>query len=89
MAFYNIYNSPQTGCVSSVDYGMLYLEITGLLIGHTLLEWTSQFVPNGYSISYMIFCPQILTTHAMEEADHLCTRIGIMNFGKLRCLESH
>ena len=22
----------------------------------------------------------------MEEADHLCTRIGIMNFGKLRCL---
>ena len=29
---------------------------------------------------------QILTTHAMEEADHLCTRIGIMNFGRLRCL---
>ena len=22
----------------------------------------------------------------MEEADYLCTRIGIMNFGKLRCL---
>jgi ABC-type multidrug transport system ATPase subunit len=22
----------------------------------------------------------------MEEADHLCTRIGIMNFGRLRCL---
>ncbi len=22
----------------------------------------------------------------MEEADQLCTRIGIMNFGKLRCL---
>ncbi|XP_065901244.1 ABC transporter A family member 9-like [Dysidea avara] len=30
----------------------------------------------------------ILTTHAMEEADHLCTRIGIMNYGKLRCLGS-
>jgi ABC-type multidrug transport system ATPase subunit len=28
----------------------------------------------------------ILTTHAMEEADHLCTRIGIMNYGRLRCL---
>lgn len=22
----------------------------------------------------------------MEEADHLCTRIGIMNYGRLRCL---
>lgn len=33
----------------------------------------------------------ILTTHAMEEADHLCTRIGIMNYGQLRCLgtQSH
>ncbi|XP_065901227.1 ABC transporter A family member 9-like isoform X2 [Dysidea avara] len=30
----------------------------------------------------------ILTTHAMEEADHLCTRIGIMNYGKLCCLGS-
>lgn len=28
----------------------------------------------------------ILTTHAMEEADHLCTRIGIMDYGRLRCL---
>lgn len=24
----------------------------------------------------------------MEEADHLCTRIGIMNYGRLRCLGS-
>ena len=24
----------------------------------------------------------------MEEADHLCTRVGIMNHGKLRCLGS-
>ena len=24
----------------------------------------------------------------MEEADHLCTRVGIMNRGKLRCLGS-
>ena len=31
---------------------------------------------------------QILTTHDMEEADHLCTRVGIMNHGKLRCLGS-
>ena len=30
--------------------------------------------------------PQFLTTHATEEADHLCTRIEIMNFGRLRCL---
>ena len=28
----------------------------------------------------------ILTTHSMEEADTLCTRIGIMAGGKLRSL---
>ena len=30
----------------------------------------------------------ILTTHSMEEADALCTRIGIMVNGKLECLGS-
>lgn len=34
----------------------------------------------------MVTCIQILTTHAMEEADHLCTRLGIMNYGRLSCL---
>eukprot|EP01113_Clastostelium_recurvatum_P037192 TRINITY_DN5407_c1_g1_i1.p1 TRINITY_DN5407_c1_g1~~TRINITY_DN5407_c1_g1_i1.p1 ORF type:complete len:917 (-),score=122.67 TRINITY_DN5407_c1_g1_i1:648-3347(-) len=28
----------------------------------------------------------VLTTHSMEEADVLCSRIGIMNEGKLKCL---
>ena len=28
----------------------------------------------------------VVTTHSMEEADALCSRIGIMGFGKLRCL---
>ena len=29
-------------------------------------------------MTVILFCvPQILTTHAMEEADHLCTRIGM------------
>ena len=28
----------------------------------------------------------VLTTHSMEEADALCTRIGIMAGGELRCL---
>jgi len=28
----------------------------------------------------------VLTTHSMEEADALCGRIGIMAYGKLRCL---
>jgi ABC-type multidrug transport system ATPase subunit len=28
----------------------------------------------------------IITTHSMEEADALCTRIGIMGFGQLRCI---
>jgi len=30
----------------------------------------------------------LLTTHSMEEADALCTRIGIMVSGSLRCLGS-
>lgn len=28
----------------------------------------------------------VLTTHSMEEADVLCTRIGIITEGRLRCL---
>jgi len=28
----------------------------------------------------------VITTHSMEEADALCTRIGIMGFGQLRCI---
>lgn len=28
----------------------------------------------------------ILTTHSMEEADYLCTRIGIMSRGRLKCV---
>jgi ABC-type multidrug transport system ATPase subunit len=31
-------------------------------------------------------CSVVITTHSMEEADALCTRIGIMGFGQLRCL---
>ena len=38
------------------------------------------------SLSLSLSLSKILTTHAMEEADHLCTRIGIMNFGCLCCL---
>merc|ERR1719267_89658 len=33
-------------------------------------------------------CSIILTTHSMEEAEALCTRIGIMVGGVLRCLGS-
>lgn len=33
-------------------------------------------------------CSIILTTHSMEEAEALCTRIGIMVNGKLQCLGS-
>lgn len=33
-------------------------------------------------------CSVILTTHSMEEAEALCTRIGIMVNGQLRCLGS-
>ena len=28
----------------------------------------------------------VLTTHSMEEADALCGRIGIMAYGRMRCL---
>jgi len=31
----------------------------------------------------------ILTTHSMEEADVICTRIGIMSKGSLRCVGSN
>jgi len=31
----------------------------------------------------------IITTHSMEEADVLCTRIGIMSHGRLKCLGSN
>jgi ABC-type multidrug transport system ATPase subunit len=30
----------------------------------------------------------VLTTHSMEEADALCARIGIVAYGRLRCLGS-
>jgi len=30
----------------------------------------------------------VITTHSMEEADTLCTRIGIMTKGVLRCIGS-
>ena len=33
-------------------------------------------------------CSIILTTHSMEECEALCTRVGIMVGGKLRCLGS-
>ena len=33
-------------------------------------------------------CSVILTTHSMEECEALCTRIGIMVGGVLRCLGS-
>jgi len=33
-------------------------------------------------------CSVILTTHSMEEAEALCSRIGIMVAGRLRCLGS-
>jgi ABC-type multidrug transport system ATPase subunit len=33
-------------------------------------------------------CSLILTTHSMEECEALCTRIGIMVGGVLRCLGS-
>lgn len=28
----------------------------------------------------------VLTTHSMEEADVLCTRVGIISQGVLRCI---
>ena len=45
-------------------------------------EWARVWLLSLYSLSLS----QILTTHAMEEVDHLCTRIGIRNFGRLCCL---
>ena len=33
-------------------------------------------------------CTVVLTTHSMEECEALCTRVGIMVGGRLRCLGS-
>ena len=33
-------------------------------------------------------CSIILTTHSMEEVEALCSKIGIMVGGRLRCLGS-
>ena len=34
-------------------------------------------------------CSVVLTTHYMEDAEALCSRIGIMVSGRLRCLGSN
>lgn len=33
-------------------------------------------------------CCIVLTSHVMEEVEALCTRVGIMSAGRLRCLGS-
>jgi ABC-type multidrug transport system ATPase subunit len=68
-------------CIGSPDILILDEPTTGLDPASRRQVWeVIERVKIGKSV--------ILTTHAMEEADHLCTRIGIMNFGRLRCLGS-
>ncbi|XP_065901246.1 ABC transporter A family member 9-like isoform X2 [Dysidea avara] len=68
-------------CVGSPDILILDEPTTGLDPAARRQVWE---VINNVKQNKCV----ILTTHAMEEADHLCTRIGIMNYGKLRCLGS-
>ena len=39
-------------------------------------------------VNRRVKCSVILTTHSMEECEALCTRIGIMVGGVMRCLGS-
>jgi len=49
---------------------------------------SKRFVWDTIEASFKIDRGAILTTHSMEEADALCTRVGIMVKGELRCLGS-
>ena len=64
--------------------GLRYYDDT---VSYSLISNLSILFNASFALSLSLSLSlQILTTHAMEEADHLCTRIGIMNFGRLRCL---
>ena len=45
---------------------------------------SKRFVWDTIEASFKIDRGAILTTHSMEEADALCTRVGIMVKGELR-----
>lgn len=60
--------------------GRISIEIKSL---HTI-RFFFQFPPASFQGSR----GAILTTHSMEEADALCSRVGIMVKGELRCLGS-
>ena len=49
---------------------------------------SKRFVWNTISSSFKEGRGAILTTHSMEEADAICSRIGILVNGELRCLGS-
>jgi len=49
---------------------------------------SKRFVWDTIEASFKMDRGAILTTHSMEEADALCTRVGIMVKGELRCLGS-
>lgn len=49
---------------------------------------SKRFVWNTVEASFRDSRGAILTTHSMEEADALCSRVGIMVKGELRCLGS-
>merc|ERR1719341_1749882 len=49
---------------------------------------SKRFVWDTIEASFKVDRGAILTTHSMEEADALCTRVGIMVKGELRCLGS-
>jgi len=47
---------------------------------------SKRFVWNTIQASFLRDRGAVLTTHSMEEADALCSRVGIMVKGELRCL---
>ena len=50
---------------------------------------SKRFVWDTIEASFKMDRGAILTTHSMEEADALCTRVGIMVKGELRLFIKH
>ena len=50
---------------------------------------SKRFVWDTIEASFKMDRGAILTTHSMEEADALCTRVGIMVKGELRLVIRH
>lgn len=78
-------DEPSTG-MDPKSKRFLWDTILGKLVVNTWQELVLTLVPS--SASFQGTRGAILTTHSMEEADALCSRVGIMVKGELRFVVS-